>query len=57
VFDGKPPEMKSGESEKRTERRSGAEKQLVVAREEGDKPAMERFERRLVKVCFLVYID
>jgi flap endonuclease-1 len=52
VFDGKPPEMKSSELEKRTERRADAEKQLADATEDGDKPSMEKFERRLVKVCF-----
>jgi len=50
VFDGKPPELKSGELEKRTERRAENEKQLTEAKEKGDTEAMEKFERRLVKV-------
>lgn len=50
VFDGKPPEMKSGELEKRTERRVEAEKQLTEAKEKGDTVAVDKFERRLVKV-------
>ncbi|KHN80019.1 Flap endonuclease 1 [Toxocara canis] len=52
VFDGKPPEMKSDELEKRTERRAEAEKQLAEAKEKGDMVSVEKFERRLVKVCF-----
>uniref|UniRef100_A0A915BLT3 Flap endonuclease 1 n=1 Tax=Parascaris univalens TaxID=6257 RepID=A0A915BLT3_PARUN len=50
VFDGKPPEMKFEELEKRTERRVEAEKQLAEAKEKGDAMAVEKFERRLVKV-------
>ncbi|TKR95343.1 hypothetical protein L596_009524 [Steinernema carpocapsae] len=50
VFDGKPPEMKSGELEKRTERRAEAEKALAEATEKGDTETIEKFERRLVKV-------
>uniref|UniRef100_F1L6T7 Flap endonuclease 1 n=1 Tax=Ascaris suum TaxID=6253 RepID=F1L6T7_ASCSU len=50
VFDGKPPEMKCEELEKRTERRVEAEKQLAEAKEKGDAMAVEKFERRLVKV-------
>ncbi|CAD5205741.1 unnamed protein product [Bursaphelenchus okinawaensis] len=50
VFDGKPPEMKSGELEKRTERRDEAQKLLDEAMEKGDAEMIEKFERRLVKV-------
>ncbi|KJH53540.1 XPG protein [Dictyocaulus viviparus] len=50
VFDGKPPDMKAGELEKRTERRAEAEKALNVAKEKGDSEAVDKFERRLVKV-------
>lgn len=50
VFDGKPPDMKSGELEKRTERRAEAEKALTEAKEKGDAKEAEKFERRLVKV-------
>lgn len=50
VFDGKPPDMKSGELLKRTERRDEAQKQLEKATEAGDQAEMEKFNRRLVKV-------
>uniref|UniRef100_A0A1I7Y9V9 Flap endonuclease 1 n=1 Tax=Steinernema glaseri TaxID=37863 RepID=A0A1I7Y9V9_9BILA len=50
VFDGKPPELKSGELEKRTERRAEAEKELAAAKEKGDTETISKFERRLVKV-------
>ncbi|PIO71958.1 XPG protein [Teladorsagia circumcincta] len=50
VFDGKPPDMKSAELGKRTERRAEAEKGLVEAKEKGDTVAADKFERRLVKV-------
>ena len=36
VFDGKPPEMKSGELAKRAEKRAEAEKGLAKAQEEGE---------------------
>ena len=39
VFDGKPPDMKSDELEKRRERREKAEEELKAAVESGD---MER---------------
>lgn len=35
VFDGKPPNLKSGELEKRAERREEAKKQLEKAEEAG----------------------
>lgn len=50
VFDGKAPELKSGELAKRSERRAEAEKQLGEAHEVGDAVTIEKFERRLVKV-------
>lgn len=50
VFDGKPPEMKSGELEKRKERREEAQKSLTKAEEVGDAAEIEKFNRRLVKV-------
>lgn len=50
VFDGKPPEMKSGELAKRTERRAEAEKQLQAAQEAGEVENIEKFNKRLVKV-------
>lgn len=50
VFDGKPPEMKSGELGKRAERREEAQKALQVAEAAGDTENIEKFNRRLVKV-------
>ncbi|XP_071482320.1 flap endonuclease 1-like, partial [Diadema antillarum] len=50
VFDGKPPELKSGELVKRQERRAEAEKELEKAKEQGDQENVNKFERRLVKV-------
>lgn len=50
VFDGKPPEMKSGELNKRAERREEAQKALTKATEAGDTAEMDKFNRRLVKV-------
>ncbi|CAJ0571256.1 unnamed protein product, partial [Mesorhabditis spiculigera] len=50
VFDGKPPDLKSGELEKRKERRDEAEKLLAEAKEKGDAEAADKFERRLVRV-------
>ena len=35
VFDGKPPDLKSGELAKRTEKREEAEKDLKKAQEQG----------------------
>ena len=35
VFDGKPPDLKSQELEKRAEKRSEAEKDLAAAQEKG----------------------
>ncbi|CAK9296808.1 unnamed protein product [Gordionus sp. m RMFG-2023] len=50
VFDGKPPDMKHDELDKRKERREEAEKQAEKAKEDGDKNLMDKFNRRLVKV-------
>lgn len=50
VFDGKPPELKSGELNKRMERREEAQKSLEKATEAGDQAEMDKFNRRLVKV-------
>lgn len=50
VFDGKPPQMKSGELNKRQERREEAQKSLDKATEAGDKVEIDKFNRRLVKV-------
>merc|ERR1711981_1257725 len=50
VFDGKPPTMKSGELEKRTEKRQKAEEALQKAKEDGDAEEIDKQNRRLVKV-------
>ncbi|XP_050433715.1 flap endonuclease 1 [Adelges cooleyi] len=50
VFDGKPPQMKSSELEKRTERREEAQKALEKAEEAGDTTEIDKFSKRLVKV-------
>ena len=50
VFDGKPPQLKSGELEKRLARRAKAEQDLAAAKEAGDAEDIDRFSRRLVKV-------
>lgn len=50
VFDGKPPQMKSGELTKRNERREEAQKQLEKATEAGEAADIDKFNRRLVKV-------
>ncbi|CAG9809038.1 unnamed protein product [Chironomus riparius] len=50
VFDGKPPDMKSGELNKRAERREEAQKALDKATEAGDQAEMDKMNRRLVKV-------
>ncbi|XP_075238141.1 flap structure-specific endonuclease 1 [Lycorma delicatula] len=50
VFDGKPPEMKAGELNKRMERREEAQKALEKAEEAGDGDLVDKFSRRLVKV-------
>lgn len=50
VFDGKPPQLKSGELAKRVERRTEAERQLQEAKEAGEEENVEKFSKRLVKV-------
>nr|CAD7590870.1 unnamed protein product [Timema genevievae] len=50
VFDGKPPQLKSGELAKRAERREEAQKSLEKAEEAGDSEQVDKFNRRLVKV-------
>lgn len=50
VFDGKPPDLKSGELSKRQEKRAEAQKALDKATEAGDVAEMDKFNRRLVKV-------
>lgn len=50
VFDGKPPEMKGGELNKRMEKRAEAQKALDKAMEAGDQVEVDKFNKRLVKV-------
>ncbi|KAK7866105.1 hypothetical protein R5R35_011623 [Gryllus longicercus] len=50
VFDGKPPQLKSAELNKRAERREEAQKALEKAEEAGDAEQVDKFNRRLVKV-------
>lgn len=50
VFDGKPPDMKSGELAKRHERREEAQKSLEQAEAAEEPENVEKFQKRLVKV-------
>jgi flap endonuclease-1 len=50
VFDGKPPDLKSGELNKRAEKREEAQKALEKATEAGDQVEIDKMNRRLVKV-------
>lgn len=50
VFDGKPPQMKAGELEKRKEKRDEAQAALDKAKEDGDMEEVDKQNRRLVKV-------
>lgn len=50
VFDGKPPEMKSGELEKRSERRKEAQESLDKAVEAGNEEDITKFNKRVVRV-------
>jgi len=50
VFDGKPPQMKAGELEKRTEKRVEAQAALEKAQEDGNMEEVDKQNRRLVKV-------
>ncbi len=50
VFDGKPPQMKSGELAKRLARREKAEAELAAAKAAEQAEDVEKFSRRLVKV-------
>lgn len=50
VFDGKPPQMKGGELEKRTEKRQKAQADLDKAQEEGNQEEVDKQSKRLVKV-------
>ncbi|KAF9169188.1 Elongation of fatty acids protein 2 [Mortierella sp. AD011] len=50
VFDGKPPTLKSGELAKRTQKRKEATASKEEAEEIGDQEAIDKFNRRTVKV-------
>ncbi|EPR80140.1 FEN1-like protein [Spraguea lophii 42_110] len=50
VFDGKPPEIKIQEIEKRNIRRAEAEEKYKEAEKDGDKELMAKFDKRKVKV-------
>lgn len=50
VFDGKPPEMKRRELDKRRNRATDAKTQMENAKEEGDGEAMLSFAKRTVRV-------
>ncbi|OJT09891.1 Flap endonuclease 1-A [Trametes pubescens] len=50
VFDGKPPELKSGVLSKRFEKREEAKEDNEEAKETGTAEDMDRFSRRTVKV-------
>lgn len=50
VFDGKPPQLKKQELEKRLERRTEAEKEREEAEELGNVENIDKFSRRTVKV-------
>lgn len=50
VFDGKPPELKSGELDERRKKREENAKKLEEAKETGDQEEINKFERRGVHV-------
>lgn len=50
VFDGKPPELKGAELERRKERRAEAEQQLKMAIEAGNEEDIDKFSRRTVRM-------
>lgn len=49
VFDGKPPDLKGGELNKRQERRAEAQENLEKATEAGDSENVDKFSKRLIK--------
>lgn len=49
VFDGKPPNIKSGELVKRREKRAKAEKELAIAKEAGNIEDQDKQNKRLVR--------
>lgn len=50
VFDGKPPDLKSGELEKRKERRKEAQENLDKAVESGNQEDIIKFNKRVIRV-------
>jgi flap endonuclease-1 len=50
VFDGKAPTLKTGELAKRTKKRAEATAELTEAKEEGDKEAVAKLNKRTVRV-------
>ena len=50
VFDGKPPELKSGELEERKERKKKAEEELEEAKETGDFEAVQKLAQRSIRI-------
>ena len=50
VFDGKAPSLKSGELVKRSQKKKEAQEGLDKAKEEGDKEAIVKLEKRTVHV-------
>lgn len=50
MFDGKPPDMKSGELEKRKERRKEAQESLDKAVEAGNQEDIVKFNKRIIRV-------
>eukprot|EP01029_Cantina_marsupialis_P028643 TRINITY_DN777817_c0_g1_i1.p1 TRINITY_DN777817_c0_g1~~TRINITY_DN777817_c0_g1_i1.p1 ORF type:complete len:382 (+),score=145.79 TRINITY_DN777817_c0_g1_i1:46-1191(+) len=50
VFDGKAPDMKSGELQKRREMKAKAQKELEDAKERGDTEDIDRFSKRTVSM-------
>ena len=56
VFDGKPPTMKSGELEKRMEKRADAEEALKKAQQEGNEEEIDKQSRRLGMVTNMMSV-
>jgi flap endonuclease-1 len=50
VFDGKPPEFKSGELAKRRKKKKEAEEKLNEAKETGQTEDIEKFSKQVVRV-------
>jgi len=50
IFDGKPPELKQAEIEKRIEAKETAEKQYKQAKEDDDIVAMKKYSSRTVRI-------